>query len=91
MENHKQLTELQNQIEQLKNHLNSISHMLSQSNKQIADIHKALFNKVSKAKEEREKRIAYMTAQILLKMLPNKLSGNSNHLKEWLQKPNKTT
>lgn len=30
-------------------------------------IHKALFNKVSKAKEERERRIAYMTAQILLK------------------------
>lgn len=67
MENHNQLTELQNQIEQLKYHLNSISQMLSQSNKQIGDIHKALFNKVSKAKEERERRIAYMTAQILLK------------------------
>lgn len=67
MENHNKLIELQNQIELLKNHLNSISHMLSQSNKQIADIHKALFNKVSKTEEEREKRITYMTALILLK------------------------
>ena len=67
MENHKQIIELQNQIEQLTNQLDNISQMLSQSNKQIGDIHKALFNKVSKAKEERERRIAYMTAQILLK------------------------
>lgn len=67
MENHKQLIELHDQITLLKMHLNDISQMLSESNKQIGDIYKALFNKVSKAKEERERRIAYMTAQILLK------------------------
>jgi len=66
MENQKQI-QLQNQIEHLTNKLDNISQMLSQSNKQIADIHTALFNKVSKAKGEREKRIAYMTVQILLK------------------------
>ncbi|MFZ4262382.1 hypothetical protein ACFRAE_10075 [Sphingobacterium sp. HJSM2_6] len=55
MKNHKQLIELQNQIDQLIMHLNDISQMLSQSNNQIGDIHNVLFNKVGKAKEERGK------------------------------------
>lgn len=67
MENQKQIIELQNQIEQLTNKLDNISEMLSQSKTLITDIHKALFNRGSKTKEEREKRITYMTAQILLK------------------------
>ncbi|WP_286754230.1 MULTISPECIES: hypothetical protein [Sphingobacterium] len=67
MENHKQLIELQNQIEQLKNHLISISHMLSQSNKQIADIHKALFNNVAITREERKEQIKeYMKACLIM-------------------------
>jgi len=58
MENQKQIIELQNQIEQLTNKLDNISQMLSQSNKQIADIHKALFyNNANKTREERKEQL----------------------------------